>query len=336
MSALRPYAEEPVVFGRDHSLVGVTCRPVAPPPAPRPFVIFLNAGIIHRSGPNRMTVRLARALARVGVPSLRFDLSGIGDSIVPPSAAAMSIQERVSIDIDDAMAFARAHWGAETFVMGGLCSGADNALRTAARSSDVAGLFLLDLNVCRTSGYYVRHVARRLFDGGTWRNVFTGRHPLVRAMLARAGLRRAVDGSAHDDPALPHDAVVPYDEMRAHLHHLMARDARLLCIFTAGLEAQYNYRRQFLHLFPDVPFGDRLRLRYFTDSDHVFTGSTLQERLTREVVAWVSETAFPASGEPSGRDAPATVRRYSLTPRSLLRRRGTQRVFGSSESGRGR
>lgn len=339
------YAESPVVFGRDQSLVGITCRPVASahPPREGPFVIFLNAGIIHRTGPGRMTVHVARALARAGVPSLRFDLTGVGDSVVPSGAAAMAIQDRVRIDIDDAMTFARTQCAATTFVLSGLCSGADNALRTAARSESVVGLALLDLNVPPTRGYYRRYYARRLLRRETWTNVLTGRHPTVAALLRRAGLApRAASGSApvgsapvgsasveaasdrRPDPALEHDAVVPPPAMREMLRGLVARDAQLLFVFSAGRETQYNYARQFLDLFPDVDFRGRLRTPYFADADHMFTGPDLQARLCATVVGWFSATAFPSAAAPAPRDAPVPVPHPVPTTRAQPDPRGMQ------------
>ena len=43
----------------------------------------MNAGSIHRVGPNRSFVRMARRFADLGYPVLRMDLSGIGDSPAP-------------------------------------------------------------------------------------------------------------------------------------------------------------------------------------------------------------------------------------------------------------
>ncbi len=332
------WIETPALFGRDASLVGLTCRPTVPRTPDKPFVIFLNAGIVHRTGPHRTTVHLARALADAGVPSLRFDLSGIGDSVVPSDAPAMSIQERVRIDIDDAIAFAHTHGGATSFILSGLCSGADNALRTAARRDDVVGLALLDLNVPPTRGYYLRHYGRRLLRGETWRNVLTGRHPAARALLQRLHLAAADarTGRTAEDASLPHDAVVPYDEMRQKLTRLLARDARLLCVFSAGRESHYNYERQFADLFKGLEFGDRVRSPFFADADHTFTGPALQARLCRTVVDWVSETAFPGADAPSPRAVPALDPPSAAPPRPRPTRPGMQPASGSSGIERGR
>jgi hypothetical protein len=73
--------EEAILFGASKSLVGVVTDP-AENGKTRPAVILLNSGIIHRVGPNRLYVTLARRLARVGFVVLRYDHSGIGDSVI--------------------------------------------------------------------------------------------------------------------------------------------------------------------------------------------------------------------------------------------------------------
>lgn len=304
----RPYHETPVIFGRDRSLVGVHCR-TAGVAAMKPFVVFLNAGIIHSPGPNRMNTRLARSLAHIGISSLRFDQSGIGDSVLPAAATAMPIRERVRLDIDDALDYAREQYDATSFVVGGLCSGADNALRLAARRDDVCGVFMLDLNVARTRGYWVRHYSRRLLRGESWRNLLTGRHSALRRLRTLLGGSVEAAPEGPTEQALPHDAVIPQIEMREMLQRVVGREVALLCIFSGGIEKQYNYAGQFLDLFPEVNFADRLRLQYEPDADHTFTGAALQERLRGSVVGWVRETAFRGVDAPSGRAAPVPALR---------------------------
>jgi len=71
--------ERMVRFGADHRLFGVLTRTSTS--ADRPVVVIFNAGAVHRVGPNRVSVTLARELAAAGLAVLRFDLEGIGDSV---------------------------------------------------------------------------------------------------------------------------------------------------------------------------------------------------------------------------------------------------------------
>ena len=76
-----------MVFGRSQHLVGVLSTPTVVSAAAPPGIVLVNSGIIHRIGANRVYVRLARALAVCGSASLRFDLSGIGDSTSRPTSS---------------------------------------------------------------------------------------------------------------------------------------------------------------------------------------------------------------------------------------------------------
>lgn len=303
----RLYRERAVLFGRERSLVGVSCRPVQSE-GKRPVIIFLNSGIVHRVGGNRIYVTLARALAEGGFSSLRFDLAGVGDSLILPNSPFMTSQERSVVDIDSALEFAASHLDADRFIMVGLCSGADNALRTMGRNESVVGSILLDLNVYRTRGYYLRHYSRRLFRGGGWRNLLTGKHPLAQTLLhrVREPLSRSEGPSASPstDTMLP-DAVLPREMLRDHLERIVARDAKVFAVFTAGLEGQYNYERQFLDMFPDLDFGRSLRLEYFADSDHDFSRQDVQARLKDAVVEWVQTSDFPHPALPTNAREPA-------------------------------
>jgi hypothetical protein len=60
-------------------LRGILAEPATADPAPL-AVLFLNAGAIRRTGPNRLWVAWARRWAARGVPCVRLDLEGIGDS----------------------------------------------------------------------------------------------------------------------------------------------------------------------------------------------------------------------------------------------------------------
>ena len=112
-------------FGADQHLVGVLTRTSAA--RDRPAVVIFNAGAVHRVGPNRVGVTLARELAAAGFACLRFDLEGIGDSVL--RAAGRENHPYPATALDDARAafdFLRGEFGYARFVSVGLCSGAHN------------------------------------------------------------------------------------------------------------------------------------------------------------------------------------------------------------------
>ena len=116
--------ERIVRFGPDQSLMGILTTP-REARADAPHIVFVNAGIVHRVGPNRLYVDMARALAALGFPVLRFDLSGLGDSRMVPTAASLAESAavvRYARRGSDFLSIERAP-GSRVFIVSGLCSG---------------------------------------------------------------------------------------------------------------------------------------------------------------------------------------------------------------------
>ena len=75
------YLETPARIDSPHgSALGVVCKPNRPPQADPVGVVFVPGGFQYKAGSHRQTVRMARQFAVLGVPSLRFDLTGLGDA----------------------------------------------------------------------------------------------------------------------------------------------------------------------------------------------------------------------------------------------------------------
>lgn len=293
------------MFGRDPRLVGILCEPAGEHRRTRrTAIIFINAGLIHRVGPNRVYVRLARHLASMGYQSLRFDLSGRGDSDVRRNA--MGFIEGSLADVRAAMDLLRETIGAERFVLMGICSGAINSLHAATQDPRVVGTIAIDGPAHQTFGYYARHYARRALSGRAWLNILTGRNPLkrwLRRPSPAAAPARAEDEFAH----LYGELKLPSrEESERVLQSVIDRGARMLFIYT-GSWSIYNYANQFRDAFPELMKRGAIRVEYAPDADHTFTRPHHQQRLVDMVTAWVTDN-FSDEGDTSREVAdPATV-----------------------------
>ena len=64
--------ENVAIFGQPKSLIGIITEPEDKASTKKmPAFIFLNAGVIHRIGANRLHVRMARELAEMGFCGFR-------------------------------------------------------------------------------------------------------------------------------------------------------------------------------------------------------------------------------------------------------------------------
>jgi alpha-beta hydrolase superfamily lysophospholipase len=118
--------ERPCRLGADGHLFGILTQPAVA--QQRPAIVLFNAGAVHHVGPNRIYVTIARNLAAMGFPCLRFDLEGIGDSVRRfPGRENHPYPDTALADAGAALAYLRETCGYRSFVAMGLCSGAHTA-----------------------------------------------------------------------------------------------------------------------------------------------------------------------------------------------------------------
>lgn len=267
--------EQAFRFGRARHLVGI----VGTPDIGRGGVgvILLNAGLVHRVGPFRLHVELARRLNACGYPTLRFDLSTIGDS--GASGQSQSRTQQVRADVDDAMALLREHAGCRRFVLVGLCSGAENA-HTVARADDshekLLGAVFLDGFAYRTLGFRLRHYLPRLLDMRRW----------SRWLVRKAKQAAAGEASAFSVAPLP-QAVV-----RADLEGMVARGLKLCLVYSGGINMYFNHRRQFRECFGAVMADPAVTAHYASQTDHTYALGCDRRWLVGQVEAWLRRN-FP-------------------------------------------
>src|SRR5205807_3850609 len=81
------------------------------------------------------------------------DLAGKGDS---PARPGLTNQQSVATDYDEILRALESRLARVPLILGGLCSGADNAIRLAPRDARVVGLVLLDPVCSPDDGFSAR------------------------------------------------------------------------------------------------------------------------------------------------------------------------------------
>ena len=103
-------------------------------------VVFLSAGALDHTGPGRMWVTLARRFAADGIPSVRVDIDGIGESFGRPGMRRQEVRPPEAIDDLTDIAVALGDPDGRSLVYVGLSSGAYHAIE--------AGLHLHPKGIC--------------------------------------------------------------------------------------------------------------------------------------------------------------------------------------------
>jgi len=282
--------ETAILFGEMKALAGIVTEPKnRHDPEDRPAILLLNAGLLHRVGPNRLYVRLARILAAAGFVTLRLDFSGIGDS--KPRRDDLTREESSLREAQAAMDHLTERRGTQRFVLVGLCGGGANAFRITRDDTRVVGALMIDGYAYRTLGYYLRHYVRRLFRRKSWSNIVSGRNPAGR-MLRRMLLIDNVNQFGTNPLGVSYVRTFPpRDAVLADLKQIVDRDVCLYFIYSeGGMEAYYNYESQFEDMFPSIRTGEKLRVKLFREADHTFTLLGHQKVLLDDIEDWVSTT----------------------------------------------
>ena len=283
--------ERIVRFGSGERLLGIV-TPAAQPVPDAPVCLLFNAGVVHRIGPHRLNVKLARALAARGFTALRMDLSGLGDSPVSADAASVNSSDQAMADLGAAMDFVERTEGVRRFVLFGLCSGARHGYRLAQLDPRIVALLMFDGYVFPTTK---THILRRLkrFRASPWSEV----------------LRKPIDWTLRRHRAKPATAVPAGEpehptpeQFRAAMDALVARGTSVCTMHSGSFVGYFNYADQWRDKFRGAAFLSDFRQDYLPELDHTLSSVPAQRKLIAIVGDWV-QGLF---GAPAGSSASST------------------------------
>ncbi len=285
MKPMKPIKEVALLFGRGKGLAGVVTEPGLPQNGSgRLGFVALNAGLVHRVGPNRLHVKLARELAQRGFVAMRFDHSGIGDS--PPRGDTRSFAQATMDETRECMDYLESSRGVTRFVLFGICSGADNALRTARDDPRVAGAVLVEPHAVPTMGYLIGLYRHRLRNPMSWIRFLTGKSEAWLELVRWSAVKRSAGSTRVSEEFMSPSRRDFVEAARA----IGRRRSRLLLVYSNGSASHHFYRgvrRKLRPLLDDGLVAERL----VEGSDHIFTHPATQASLFESVLGWAERVA---------------------------------------------
>lgn len=249
-------------------------------------VLLLNSGLIHHAGPARLYTRLARSLAFSGQDTIRFDLSGIGDSIArPDNLSIYQIATQEPIEVMDYL----AGRGFSRFILAGICSGAYCAFKTALVDARVIGTVLVNFqddtanNNLADQAWAQRYWQNSLFRAGAWKNLLTGNINYKR-LFSTLGKGLKTPRNKSSSEALPAEQTTDFN---SEMDSLLDRNVSML-ILMSGLDVSQEFLK--------VLMGDKLAsykqnplidFQVIEGADHLFTYLAHQQQFIDIVEQWV-------------------------------------------------
>lgn len=330
--------ETTLCFGAEQRLIGVLARPGGNGQDTRIGCLLLNVGVNHRIGPRRINVKLARQLAAAGIPSLRFDLSGIGDSRA--SAAQNDFRQQALLDMKAALDQMQSATGLDHFIVIGICSGAVNGMALAVDDARVVGLLMVDgytfltrsvrveRKLRRLAAFLVNPAIRRSF--GAWNDWNAWLRSPLDPQARRTALGRVF---GRFTPRTTEETGILTADMAAYQPHEFIRDMGALVergvdvylIYTASV-IPVDRGRQLIKGLGQPAVLARVRYEHWPDVDHTSTLLASQRQLLDSACGWATHihAAQPAvqSAPPRAAPAEASARRPSAAARlAALERR---------------
>jgi exosortase A-associated hydrolase 1 len=280
------------------ALLGILHQPARP--AGRGVLIIVG-GPQYRVGSHRQFVLLARALAGAGIPAMRFDYRGMGDS-----SGLFGGFEQIDADIAAAIDAFSARWpDLEEVVLWGLCDAASAALFYAHKDPRVCGLVIVNPWIRTVSGeakaYLKHYYVSRLMERAFWQKLVSGHFTF------RASLRSLIDllRKARSHGASGHASGLP-ESLAGHsaipLPLRMAEGLRrfagpvLLIISGNDLTArEFEDAAAASPRWRDLLAAPRVSRKELSGADHTFSRYVWRQQVCKWTISWVNQLGDTSS-----------------------------------------
>jgi exosortase A-associated hydrolase 1 len=275
------YVERAVVFScAGQSLVGVLAMPERP--TGRGMLVVVG-GPQYRVGSHRQFLILSRQLAEAGVPVLRFDYRGMGDS-EGEARTFEAVDEDLGAAID---AFFREVPLLKEVVIWGLCDAASAALMYAPRDQRVSGLALANPWVRTPEGLakaIVKHYyGSRLLQREFWHKLLSGQVQILasaRGLISnlRTGIARAERVTDPTQP-FPERMALGLEKFAGPVLIFLSGQDLTAQEFEEMTKVSSGWRRALKR--------PRLEWRRLDDATHTFSRRTWRDQVGQCTIDWV-------------------------------------------------
>ena len=256
-------------------------------------LIVVVGGAQYRVGSHRQFVLLARELAAHGIPVMRFDYKGMGDSEgqlgQPEPCEYLNPDIRAAVDtLLDRLPYL------EKVVLWGLCDGASAILLYAHHDPRVQGAVLLNPWVRTPNGHarsVIKHYyLRRLADPALWRKMLQGDFHIAESFKSVLQLFATARGSnvldqrddevAMSNRGLPERMAEGLDRFKGSVLLVLSGRDLVAAEFKDMLSVSPNWRRL-------IGSKSGLTRLDYPEANHTFSRDEWRRQVTRWTKDWI-------------------------------------------------
>ncbi len=336
-----PMHQTPVTFKnrKGMRLVGILETPVNTP-SHDVAVLLLSPGVKMRLGPEGLYRRLSERLIQLGIPVLRFDFHGLGDSEgVLTEELLKDFYNHIEVgryvdDTLDAMDWMQANHGTKRFILSGLCGGAITGLLAGARDKRVAGLLALGItpSLASRAADKARYMSsgqldrlqqsylRKLLKPSAWLRLLTFKSDYK--VLWRIAVRMWSRTDSKPKAASPAEPTDPQDNSNPlfppAFFQMLASKRPMLLIFGGSDRLGWEFEEKFVarHREQLAKTPDGYVVHTVEHANHVFSFVEWQREMLEYSQRWLSRHFSDVV------NATATVDQSPIAARSTLQGAG--------------
>ena len=296
-------------------------EPAAGPTRRDVACLLLSPGVKMRVAPHRLYRKLASVFLERGMPVMRVDFHGLGDSggeLAEVQLDQLYRQVQLGRHVDDvlsAMNYLSRQHGIRKFVVGGLCGGAITGLLAAERDPRIIGLYAIGIpvvldgtgahesvNMSRGQlGSLRERYVRKIFSPSAWGRFLSLRsdYRLIFASLrAKLGRRKRFSGAAGATDGVPAPTVQP----AANLNHgfvralfrMLRERSPVLLLFSGADRLQWELQEKFIEPWAQALESVKgpLTLETIPSANHVLGHPAWVAEARQRTAAWL-DSRFP-------------------------------------------
>lgn len=256
-------------------------------------VLIIVGGPQYRVGSHRQFLLLARQLAAEGVPVMRFDVRGMGDS-----KGDSRRFDQLDADIEAAIdCFLVSSTGVRGVVLWGLCDAAAAVTFYAYQDTRVKGMVLLNPWVFTEQGAaktYLKHYYWQRFSSPDfWRKIFFFQFDYAGSLMSFMELiKQAVGRQHHDSRSSGLDSVDQNLPLPARVRECLKRSVCPVLLILSGRDLTADE-------FKDAVFNDdqwqrlldgvRITRLDFAEADHTFSSAVWRDQVAQSTLNWIKQ-----------------------------------------------
>lgn len=255
-------------------------------------VLIVVGGPQYRVGSHRQFVLLARYLAAQGIPVMRFDVRGMGDSAGEPRSFA-ALNDDIAAAVDCLLSHCPQ---LDSVVLWGLCDAASAALFYAYLDDRIKGLVLLNPWVFTEQGaaktYLKHYYLQRLISADFWRKIFSLRFDYAQSLMSLIGLLRQ---ARRQTVAKTETLATTVDESLAlpiRMRECLKRFAYPVLLILSGRDLTADEFKEAVKSDPEwqsLLADARVTRRDFPEADHTFSSAAWRDQVAEWTLGWIKQ-----------------------------------------------